>query len=208
VDDKGDANIVITSDALRFHSGGTSVAGEVMKVHRSRPNDDDLPTVTIRDMWDGTTSADPGVILAAMRQISSASYYLQCLEMGDIVWVATANGTTKCFECILDHNSTTVTEAVGKPWTGSSWQTYWRDLNSADALGGTPDPAKAWALGNDYDAPNHRFSVRGNVRIWTNQTQTSTSTTVGAAPDFMTIYDSSGTAVGEIPICAVGTFST
>ena len=165
VDDQGTDNIIITSDTIRFRSGGTGNGGEVAEFQRSKNNGDDLPAVVIRDMWDGTTAENAMAIKTAVRQTNSGGYHLSCETMGDIVWRETANGVVRCYECIQAH--TPATGATSGPGTGSSWTSYWRDLHSKYACGGTPDPAKEWVTGGPYAVAVETFAVQlnGTIRL-------------------------------------------
>jgi len=165
VDDQGTDNIIITSDTIRFRSGGTGTGGEVAEFQRSKNNGDDLPALVVRDMWDGTTSENAMTFKSAVRQTNTGGYHLSCEVMGDIVWLETTNGEVRCFECIQNH--TPASGASSKPGSGTSWTSYWRDLHSKYACGGTPDPAKEWVTGGPYAVAVETFAVQlnGTIRL-------------------------------------------
>jgi len=192
--DLGSNNTIISSDSLRFRSSGTNNAGEGFILTRSRPNGDDLPNFLIREQWDGTTSENGMNLLSAIRQTTSAGYHLNCEKMGDLVWVLSANASTRVFECIQAHTS----DSGKEPGTAGG-DAYWQDLNSDNTLGGTPDPAKEWSAASvGYVANAQQFSVRGTGAIWTNQT--SATGAAGGVVAKMPVYDEAGALVGYIDI--------
>ena len=203
VRDEGQGNNLMPLDQWRLTPSRSGAAGECISVFRTQANNDELPVMGLRDMY--SSSQSPRVIETVMTKYrtAGAAYHLSAKASGDIV-----SGTSGMYyQCLQDHASST---ADSEPGVGADWEDYWEALHGIDAnkvyrYAGT-DP---WSASyGTYLGKTTTFEIRGDGRLLTNQTASSTSTTVGAAADYMTIYDEAGTAVGEIPICAVGTFST
>lgn len=220
ITDEGDRSKKFMNDGLHYHeySSGTADAPILYFTRHSR-NEDGWPLGVIRDLF---TDADgTGLIIGNFGSSANDGFLLDLQKNG---YVVEADDGYQ-YMCILDHTSgaTAATANTGEPGTCTGWETYWERLPQrwqtpgGSALSGDLGGA-GWAAVTAYTTAGNkgqatsRFRIANDGSIWTNQAETSVTSTVptasGSVDKYITVYDEDGVALGELALFDVGRFST